>query len=114
MSFTVLSPDGIPIAPTTYRTRDEAWVALAVWCQRYAPQGYYASVKGHVPLEQLPARCAIIDKDTGTADDPAIELLRELADYFDNRMDITWEGGPNEAMTWHRRITEIVDWVKGR
>jgi len=110
MSFIVNSPDGIPIAapPTRYRTRDEAWIALAVWCLRYVPQGYYASVKGHVPIEELPGRCSIYDVRNGTTDDPAVEVLRELADYFDDRMDINWDGGPNDAMTWHRRITEVL------
>jgi len=37
------------------------------------------------------------------------ELLLELADYFDDRMDINDDGGPNAAMTWHRRITEVVE-----
>jgi len=37
------------------------------------------------------------------------ELLIELADYFDNRMDINNDGGPNDAMVWHRRIMEVLE-----
>jgi SMC interacting uncharacterized protein involved in chromosome segregation len=36
------------------------------------------------------------------------ELLTELAEYFDNHADISSSGGPNEAMTWHRRITDVL------
>jgi len=39
---------------------------------------------------------------------PVIDLLQDLAEYFDDRMDITDDGGPNAAMTWHGRIMEVL------
>jgi len=36
------------------------------------------------------------------------ELLTELADWFDARADITADGGPNAAMSWHRRVTDAL------
>lgn len=36
------------------------------------------------------------------------ELLVDLADYFDDRMDINWDGGPNTAMVWHTRIMAVL------
>ena len=61
--YIVLSPDGVPIAPVRYRTRDEAWHALAVWCLRFAAQGYYASTSGRIAVTELPARCSIVYYD---------------------------------------------------
>jgi len=59
--FTVLSPDGVPITPKRYRSRELALLALATWCQRFWPQGYYASVNGRIALADLPARCTIVE-----------------------------------------------------
>jgi hypothetical protein len=39
---------------------------------------------------------------------PVIDLLLDLAEYFDDRMDINDDGGPNAAMTWHGRIMEVL------
>jgi hypothetical protein len=57
--FIVISPDGLPIAPTTYPTRQAAEDALTDWCRRFEPQGYYAAVSERIPLAELPARCEI-------------------------------------------------------
>jgi len=57
--FVVLSPDELPIQPTTFRSRDAAEQALSRWCQRFTAQGYYAAVDGRIPLDELPARCHI-------------------------------------------------------
>jgi len=59
-SFTVLSPDGVPISPVRYLSRERALLALAVWCQRFVPQGYYAGVEGRIALRDLPRRCTIV------------------------------------------------------
>lgn len=62
IGFVVLSPDGLPIAPERYPTRDAAWHALAVWCLRFAPQGYYAAADGtRIAVTDLPGRCAITE-----------------------------------------------------
>ena len=62
MSYTVLSPDGVPIGPRTYRTIAEADAALTKWCRRFAEQGFYSSaVAGRIALADLPARCRIIE-----------------------------------------------------
>jgi len=35
-------------------------------------------------------------------------LLADLADYFDDRADITDDGTANAAMAWHQRITAVL------
>jgi hypothetical protein len=57
--YVVLSPDDLPIRPTPFRSRAAAEQAITEWCQRFAAQGYYASVTGPITLDQLPARCRI-------------------------------------------------------
>ena len=34
------------------------------------------------------------------------DLYEDLLEYFDDRMDITWSGGPNDAMAFHTRLTD--------
>ena len=63
MKFTVLSPDGIPIAPERYHSRAEAAAALAAWCKRFKSQGYYAAVGERIRLAELPSRCEIVEDD---------------------------------------------------
>jgi hypothetical protein len=59
MTYVVWSPDGLPIRSAPYRSRKAAERGLALWCQRFAAQGYYASVAGRIALEQLAANCRI-------------------------------------------------------
>jgi hypothetical protein len=59
MRFIVWSPDGVPIRPTPFRSREAAERALAAWCQRFAAQGFYASVSGRISLGLLPSSCRI-------------------------------------------------------
>jgi hypothetical protein len=65
--WTVVSPDGVPIAPETYPSEDAARKALSAWCGRYEAQGYYASVSGRIALADLPGRCRIESDETPDA-----------------------------------------------
>ena len=65
--WTVVSPDGVPIAPETYSSEDAARKALAAWCGRYEAQGYYASVSGRIALADLPDRCRLESDETPDA-----------------------------------------------
>jgi hypothetical protein len=60
VKFTVLSPDGVPIAPEEYGARAEAEAALAAWYGRFTQQGYYAAVGERISLADLPGRCSIV------------------------------------------------------
>jgi hypothetical protein len=65
--WTVLSPDGVPIAPETYPSEEAARKALAAWCKRFEAQGYYAAVDGRIALADLPGRCRIESDETPDA-----------------------------------------------
>jgi hypothetical protein len=65
--WTVVSPDGVPIAPETYPSEAAARKALAAWCGRYEAQGYYASVSGRIALADLPGRCRVESDETPNA-----------------------------------------------
>jgi hypothetical protein len=65
--WTVLSPDGVPIAPETYPSEEAARKALAAWCRRFEGQGYYAAVDGRIALADLPGRCRIESDETPDA-----------------------------------------------
>lgn len=58
--FTVISPDGLAIAPDPFATREEAYRALNAWVQRFADQGYYAAANGErIELTWLADRCTL-------------------------------------------------------
>lgn len=64
MSYRVLSPDNIDIAPRTYRTIKDARTALTEWVQNYRAQGFYSQTcyngyVRHISLEELPDYCEI-------------------------------------------------------
>lgn len=65
MRYQVISPDGLPIAPDSFDTHEEAEQALALWCLRFAGQGFYAAVAGRIPVDQLAGACQIeaVDED---------------------------------------------------
>lgn len=65
--WTVLSPDGVPIAPETYPSEDAARTALAAWCRRFEAQGYYAAVDGRIAIDDLQGRCRIESDETPDA-----------------------------------------------
>jgi hypothetical protein len=65
--WTVVSPDGVPIAPETYPSEEAARKALTDWCKRYEAQGYYAAVDGRIALSDLPARCRVVSDETPDA-----------------------------------------------
>ena len=57
-TFQVYSPDGFSIMGcTTFKTQGEAKRNFDEWAKRYEAQGYYASVKGRIPLNQLEESC---------------------------------------------------------
>ena len=64
MNYTVLSPDGFPIAwDANYPTVADAQQALATWCQQYSIQGYYRDGRMRkIDLADLRGRCQIIAK----------------------------------------------------
>lgn len=56
--FQVYSPDGFSIMGcTTFKTIDEAKLEFNKWAKRFRAQGYYASVKGRIPLNRLEESC---------------------------------------------------------
>ena len=57
--YLVHSPDGIPIQPDPFNSREAAEAALEDWVLLYVYQGYYAAVDGHIPVHELSARCRI-------------------------------------------------------
>jgi hypothetical protein len=59
MRWVVDSPDGLPIEPRTYASKAAALAALASWCRRFAAQGFYASTRGRIALDELPDRCVV-------------------------------------------------------
>jgi hypothetical protein len=60
--YNVLSPDGFTIHHSdTYDTVEEAKIALYEWMERYKTQGYYSSVNGRIPLNELENNCKIIE-----------------------------------------------------
>jgi hypothetical protein len=79
--WTVLSPDGVPIAPGTYPSEEAARKALAVWCKRFEAQGYYAAVNGRIALSDLPGRCRIESDET-----PDVKFAR-IADEIKSNAD---------------------------
>jgi hypothetical protein len=79
--WTVVSPDGVPIAPETYPSEEAARKALAAWCGRYEAQGYYASVSGRIALADLPGRCRIESDE-----EPAMKFAR-IADEIRTNAD---------------------------
>lgn len=65
MTYRVLSPDRIDIAPRVYRTLYEAREALAKWVQNYSAQGFYSQTcyngyVRHIHLHELPDYCEIV------------------------------------------------------
>ena len=53
--FNVLSPDGIPIQPYPFPSKEAAEIGAKVWAERYIAQGFYSSASfGRIPLEEIP------------------------------------------------------------
>lgn len=64
--FHVLSPDGISIEGTSYRSRPAALRALERWVKRYEWQGFYSTVRWErIPLADLPGRCRLVEEPEG-------------------------------------------------
>jgi hypothetical protein len=58
--YQVISPDGIPIRPQTFASREAAAIFLVKWVLRYAQQGYYATADGRrIPVIDLADACTI-------------------------------------------------------
>jgi hypothetical protein len=64
MRFNYLSPDGFPISPTDFATKEAADSYLAEWIKRYEAQGYYSSNSGRISLDIL-ASCCELDVTEG-------------------------------------------------
>ena len=59
--FNILSPDGFSIHHSdTYVSPEKAWEAFDEWKKRYETQGYYSSVGGRIPLDELKDHCKLI------------------------------------------------------
>lgn len=60
----VLSPDEIPISPTSYRSKYEAKKALERWAKGFASQGFYADSKGNrYSPDAIPDYCKIVKQE---------------------------------------------------
>jgi hypothetical protein len=60
-TYQVLSPDGIEIAPVTYRSKKAAYAAFKEWVQRYKQQGYYHTAKWErIPFDDIGDYCELI------------------------------------------------------
>jgi hypothetical protein len=58
--YRILSPDGFDIRrDKTYATPEEAVADLQEWIKGFERQGYYSSVKGRIPLDELEGACRI-------------------------------------------------------
>ena len=58
--YDVLSPDGHPIDRRDYyKSPEEAGEALEAWVKLYEKQGFYSSINGRIPLEQLALHCEL-------------------------------------------------------
>lgn len=61
-TFDVLSPDGFSIHHSdTYKSIEEAQTATTNWIKNYERQGYYSSVRGRIPLDEVASCCRIIE-----------------------------------------------------
>jgi len=61
IKYDVLSPDGHSIDRRDYyKSPEEAGEALEKWIKLYEKQGFYSSVNGRIPLEQLALHCELI------------------------------------------------------
>jgi hypothetical protein len=59
--YQVLSPDGHPIAPVSYRSLKAARAAFIEWAKRYEAQGYYLDSRWRkIPLVDIPDYCDLI------------------------------------------------------
>jgi hypothetical protein len=65
-SYTVLSPDGIPITHETFPTKKEAQQYTKQWVMGYARQGYYSTYRfgyrEEIPVSELPNECEIKER----------------------------------------------------
>jgi hypothetical protein len=60
LKLVVISPDGFPISrDETYPSPFAAIRAFVRWRENYRFQGYYSSMKGRIPLEDLHYYCEI-------------------------------------------------------
>jgi hypothetical protein len=60
--FDVISPDGFSIHfSDTYKSVEAAKEAFENWKKRYEVQGYYSSVRGRIPLDELEHYCRIVE-----------------------------------------------------
>lgn len=61
-AVTVMSPDGVAIAPEPFPDHASAESGLRAWAERFAAQGYYAAASGErIPLPELRARCRFVE-----------------------------------------------------
>jgi hypothetical protein len=59
--YDVISPDGFSIHfANTYKTEEDAKLALNEWAKRFETQGYYSSNNGRIDLNELEQNCRIV------------------------------------------------------
>ena len=66
MSWQAYSPDGLPIAPKSYKTEAAAREALRKWIERFYFLSWpiYAAADGRrIPISKLPECCAVRQED---------------------------------------------------
>jgi hypothetical protein len=58
--YHVISPDGFPITCKPFASKEEAENNIPVYCSRFKHQGYYAAMRGRIPLDELPDYLEIV------------------------------------------------------
>lgn len=53
--FNVISPDGIPIQPNPFPSKEAAEAGAKAWAEHFKEQGFYSSASfGRISLEDIP------------------------------------------------------------
>jgi hypothetical protein len=58
--FYVMGPDGIPIAPKPFKSKEAAETASKAFIERFRTQGFYSSPFGRISLDELPHLLVVI------------------------------------------------------
>ena len=58
--YHIISPDGLPLTPEPFGSKQLAEEFVPKYCVRMREQGYYAAVGERIPLDELPGRLVIV------------------------------------------------------
>jgi hypothetical protein len=73
-TYDVISPDGFPTTPKPFKTKAAARAFIPKWCKLYEAQGFYATPRRRIPLDELPYYVQVVKSG-------------EVMDAFDNRVE---------------------------